>query len=325
MPHDRTGGETQVSAVLRPKLGSHRSERRIEDWSRAQHGIVTLGQLRELGLSARAVGHRVTAGRLHRVHRGVFAVERPTRAGHWMAAVLAGGPGAALSHRSAAELWGLADTGAGPVDVTVRGTARRRPGIEVHSAALADRDLSVRDRIPCTALPRTLLDLAATSDRRVVERAIDRAEELRVFDLEEVTELLTRSRGQRGARGLATALAAYAGPIVTRSEAEERFLALVNEAGLPTPEVNAWIPLPAGGGYSPDFLWRAHRLIVEVDGRAHHARRRAFEHDRERDRRLALAGFETRRYAAAEVLGNPLRVALEIERFLAPSAGPQAC
>lgn len=321
MPDDRILGETQVSDAIRPKLGSHRSDRRIDDWSKAQHGIVTLGQLEAIGLSGRAVGHRVTAGRLHRVHRGVFAVERPTREGHWMAAVLAAGPGAILSHRSAAALWGLVDEGRGPVDVTVRGTARRRPSIEIHSAALADRDLSVRDRIPCTALPRTLLDLAATVDRRVVERAIDRAEELRVFDLDEIAELLTRSRGQRGASGLAAALADHSEPIVTRSVAEARFLAIVRRWRLPKPEVNVWIPLPEGGGYRPDFLWRDRKLIVEVDGRSHHSLRRAFEHDRRRDRRLLEAGYVTVRFAARQVLEESAGVGDELRTLLSRADG----
>lgn len=177
--------------------------------------------------------------------------------------------------------------------------------------------MTIRDGIPCTALPRTLLDVAAVVDRRTLQRTIDRAEELRRFDLTAIQELLARSRGQRGAHLLKTALATHAGPTFTRSEAEERFLAVIESHRLPQPEINAWIPLDEGSGYSPDFLWRTPGLIVEIDGRTHHARRAAFEHDRQRDRRLALAGFETRRYAASEVFETPDRVAREVTAFLA--------
>jgi very-short-patch-repair endonuclease len=272
----------------------------------------------DLGLSERAVNDRVASGRLQRLHRGVFAVDRPSPAGWWMAAVLAVAGHAVLSHRSAASLWSLVPDRRAPVDVTVpHGKTRSRPGIEIHrSSTLIAEDVTVRDRIPCTALPRTLLDLATVVDRRALRRTIDRAEELRLFDLTAIQRLLARSRGQRGAHLLEATIATLAGPTFTRSEAEERFLAAIERHHLPQPEINAWIPLEEGNGYSPDFLWRDARLIVEIDGRAHHARRSAFEHDRKRDRRLALAGFETRRYAASEVFEAPDRVAREVRTFL---------
>jgi len=236
-----------------------------------------------------------------------------------MAAVLAVGDLTVLSHRSAAALWGLIDDKRTDVDVTVPSDGTRsRPGIVVHGGATLDtNDRTIRDGIPCTALPRTLLDLAAVVDRRTLRRTIDRAEQLRLFDLTAIHRLLARSRGRRGAHRLKAALATHAGPTFTRSEAEERFLAVIERHHLPHPEINAWIPLEEGSGYSPDFLWRAARLIVEIDGRAHHARRSAFEHDRKRDRRLALAGFESRRYAASEVFETPDRVAREVAAFLA--------
>jgi very-short-patch-repair endonuclease len=280
--------------------------------------VITLAQLVDLGLSERAVNDRVATGRLRRLHRGVFVVDRPSRTGCWLAAVLAVGGQAVLSHRSAAALWGLAEDHRATVDVTVpHGRTRSRPGIEIHRGeALIVEDVTVQDGIPCTALPRTLLNLAATVDRRTLRRTIDRAEELRLFDLTAIQGLLARSRHRRGAHRLKAALANHVGPTFTRSEAEERFLAVIGDHHLPHPEINAWIPLDEGSGYSPDFLWRDACLIVEIDGRAHHARRVAFEHDRKRDRRLALAGFETRRYAASEVFETPDRVAREVHAFL---------
>jgi len=231
-----------------------------------------------------------------------------------MATVLASGPGSLLSHRSAAALWGLRSDSRSRVDVTVSGsTGRVRAAIDTHSGVgIADRDIDSRDDIPCTSLARTLLDLAGVVDRPALARALDRAEELQVFDLGAVDEVLERCKGRHGTVALRAVLADYAGPAITRSVAEERFLAIVSEAGLPRPRVNEWIPLGDGEGYRPDFLWREASLIAEVDGRTHHARRHAFRHDRRRDRRLALAGFQTCRYAAAEVFETPDRIVREL-------------
>ncbi|HYI98126.1 MAG TPA: DUF559 domain-containing protein [Thermoleophilaceae bacterium] len=190
------------------------------------------------------------------------------------------------------------------------------PGIAVHRTdALDPGDVTLRSAIPCTSLARTLLDLAAVVDRRALERALGRAEELRSFDLRAIRAVLDRHPGRRGAGVLNSVLATYS-TSVTRSDAEERFLALVKTNGLPRPSVNTWIPLEEGNGYSADFLWREAHLIVEIDGRAYHAKREAFTDDRQRDRRLALAGFETRRYAASELIDEPARVITELRAFL---------
>lgn len=239
-----------------------------------------------------------------------------------MAAVLACGDGAVLSHRSAAALWGFGE--ARPrTDVSApRRAGRSRAGIAVHRAdTLDEEDKTVLNHIPCTSAPRTLLDLAAVVDRRTLERAVDRAEELRLFDLHALYELLCRHPRRRGRRALATILADYDRSTATRSVAEERMLALTSGAGLPRPRVNAWIALDDNTGYEADFLWPAARLIVEVDGRSHHARRDAFEHDRQRDRHLALAGYETRRYAAAELRSRPAEVVDELRQFLSLNPG----
>jgi hypothetical protein len=242
-----------------------------------------------------------------------------------MAAVLACGPNAVLSHRSAAALWGFCDPGA-RVDVSAPTRAgRSRAGIDVHRAGtLGPGELTVRERIPCTSPARTLLDLAAVVDRRPLERALDRAEELSVFDLDALHELLRRHPRRRGRRVLATVLAEYDGPTMTRSDSEELMLALVTRAGLPRPRVNAWIALDGNGGYEADFLWPDFRLIVEVDGRTHHAKRRAFAHDRRRDRRLALAGYATHRYASSELVRQPETVVGELRHFLSRRTGPIA-
>lgn len=307
-----------IAVEKRPEPAHGRSDRAIERWSEAQHHVITLAQLEQLGLSPRAARHRAAAGRLLRLHRGVYSVGRPSAHGRWMAAVLACGEGAVLSHRSAAALWEIHDSAHGPVDITVPTRAgRSRPGIAAHRAdALDPADVIRRSAIPCTSLARTLLDLAAILDARALKRAVGRAEELRAFDLGAIHEVLARYPGRRGTRALAAVLAAYSTPVITRSDAEERFLALLERSGLPLPNTNSWIPLEEGSGYSPDFLWREARLIVEIDGRAYHAKRQAFVDDRRRDRRLALAGFETRRYAASELVDDPDRVTAELRAFL---------
>jgi hypothetical protein len=188
------------------------------------------------------------------------------------------------------------------------------------STSLAPEDLIEVDGIPCTGYARTLLDLASEVDRRTLIRAIERAESLRQFDLEAIVRVVARNRGRRGTRKLIAALDGWTEPAIARSAAEERFIDLVERAGIPTPEVNAWVPLEHGSGYHPDFLWRDQGLIAEVDGRAYHARRRAFAHDRRRDRLLAVAGFRTIRYAAGEVMARPDAVAAELERLLAHRA-----
>jgi very-short-patch-repair endonuclease len=279
--------------------------------------VLTLAQLADLGLGQRGVSHRVATGRLVRLHRGVYAMGRPSQHGRWMAAVLACSPDGVLSHRSAAELWGLTARRAGAVHVTSTSRkGRRRPGLVVHAGGLDRDDIAVKDGIPCTSLARTLLDLAATVDRRTLERAIDQAETLRLFDLDAVHETVDRCAGARGVAALRSTLHAYDGPSVTASEAEERALKLIRDAGLPRPEVNAPLTLGDGTTYVADFLWRGAGLIVEVDGRDYHARRRSFEEDRVRDRRLALAGYETRRFSAREVFRHPGAVNDELAGLL---------
>ena len=274
-----------------------------------QHTVVSLLQLQSCGLSPSAVRERVASGRLVRIHRGVYAVGhgRLTLRGHWMAAVLAYGPGAVLSHRSAAALHGTRPDNRPKTDVTVPSpSARRRPGIVVHrSTTLRPADITTIDGIPCTSLARTLLDLADDVDRTGVERAVSQAEVLGIFDLREVEDVLSRATGRHGAGVLRSVLAEYDGPTLTEKELEARFLALCRAASLPKPEVNAWITLDDGIVYKVDFLWRAEHLVVETDGWGSHGTRQAFENDRRRDRRLRLAGWDVVRFTWRDVEREP--------------------
>jgi very-short-patch-repair endonuclease len=284
-----------------------------------QHGVVALWQLRALGLSDSAVHKRASAWRLHRVHRGVYAVGRRglTERGHWMAAVLACGPDAVLSHRAAAALLGLRPDNRSRIDVSVpRRAARSRAGIEVHvSETLRARDLTSWDGIPCTSVARTLLDLGDVVRRRDLERAVEQAEVLRVFDLRAVEDVLARAGPRRGAGLLRAVIDDSAEQGLTESELEEAFLELCRGAALPQPAVNAWIALE-DGMVKADFLWRAERLVVETDGHAFHGTREAFERDRRRDQLLTLAGFKIVRFTWRQVTIEPDAVAETIGALL---------
>jgi predicted transcriptional regulator of viral defense system len=287
----------------------------------SQHGVISRPQLQALGLAARGVLHRARRGRLHRVHPGVYALGHPllTYKGRWMAAVLACGPSAALSHRSAACLLGVRDDNRATIDVTSpRRAGREHDGISVHSGAtLLPRDVETVDGIPCTMLARTLLDLAEDGSAREVERAIEQAEVLRILDMRPIDDVLARANGRRGASTLRAVLAEMQlGSTITRNDLEEAFLTICRDISRPPGAVNAWIPYADGGGAEADFLWRAQRLIVEVDGRDVHTTRRAFEHDRRRDQRLMLLGWRIARFTWRQVLHEPSAVATTVKALL---------
>jgi REase_MTES_1575 len=227
-----------------------------------------------------------------------------------MAAVLAYGPKARLSHRSSAALHGIRPDNRPKIDVTLPSpSARSRRGIDVHrSTTLEPADVTEVDGIPCTTLPRTLLDLAEVVSERAVEKAVDQAEVLRIFDLRTVNEVLSRAAGRRGAAVLRRVLADYDGPTLTDQELEERFFALCRSASMPPPRVNEWITLDEGVTYKVDFAWRAERLAVETDGWSSHGTRQAFENDRRRDRRLSLAGWTVVRFTWRDVEQRPREV-----------------
>jgi very-short-patch-repair endonuclease len=261
-----------------------------------QHGVVSLEQLRDIGISSHAIAHRVRTGRLHRLHRGVYAVghARLTNEGRWKAAVLAIGPDAVLSHRSAAALWGLLPTQPSHPEVTVpgHGGRRRRKRIRLHrSTSLHPADTTLRMGIPVTTPVRTLADLRrCTSEDEF--RAAHRQAELRGYRL-----------GERHGEG----------PELTRSELERRFLRLCSRHGLSPPEVNVRI-----GNYLVDFLWRDARLIVETDGYRYHRGRAAFEYDYRRQARLIAAGFEVLRFTWSQVVDEPREVLGALRSRLEP-------
>jgi hypothetical protein len=291
-----------------------------------QHGVISLTQLLELGLSATAVHKRAASGRLHRVHRGVYALTPPSLLplnGRYLASVLACGPGAVLSHRSAADLLGLRKTDRAPIDVMVPAGVRRRfDGIDGHqSGTLTAADITIVDGIPVTTVARTALDLAAVVRRRAVERALDQAEMLEVFDLNALNDQLQRSPHHPGAPILKAVLEEHAaGTTVTWSELEELCLEVTRAAGVQPPELNAYVD-PGDGEppIRPDFVWRAQRVTVEADGFGSHKTRHAFEDDRRRDQRLIAAGWRPVRITERQLRNERDRiVALLIDLLRRP-------
>jgi predicted transcriptional regulator of viral defense system len=292
-------------------------QRAIQDVAARQHRMVSLPQLKALGLTASAVRNWVTGGKLRRVHQGVYAVGLAPISieGIYMAAVLACGPKAVLSHRSAAAHLGLRPCNRPKVDVTAPGrTGKGRKRIDVHRAAgLEERDVTKIRGIPCTTVARTLLDLAETIDRTALDQAIEQAEKLGLFDLTAVEDVLSRAGNRRGAGALRSALNAYTPePAFTRSRLEKRFLALCRAAGVPTPRTNN-----VTGADEVDFTWPDRRLIVEADSFRDHGTRAAFERDRRRDQRLAAAGWRVVRVTWRQVEEEPAEVAATLRTLLA--------
>jgi hypothetical protein len=231
-----------------------------------------------------------------------------------MAAVLAAGPGAVLSHRSAAALWDLRPNARGRVDVTAP-RQHLRPGIEVHRAALAPDEITTQNGIPVTTVARTLIDLAAVLPHPRLERAAERAEALRLTNVVPLDALLERHRGHRGTAALREIVTGRMQPALTRSELEDRFLTFLDAYGLTRPEVNADLHLD-GRWFEADFLWRDQRFIVELDGHQTHGTRAAFERDRERDRVLQARGWRIVRITWRQLHDNPDAVAADLARLL---------
>lgn len=297
----------------------------------SQHGLVTLEQLRSLGLNSAAVRRRVEKQLLHRIHRAVYAPIPSallTRNGLYMAAVLACGAEAVLSHRSAAALLRIRPSAHPRIEVTVpRRAARKHPGLEIHrSTTLTDRDRGSVQRIPCTTVARSLLDLAAVLPQRAIERAMDQAEIEGLFDLRALEAQLAANPHAAGHRLLRAVLAEHcAGSTFTWSELEERFLALVRRAGLPRPSVDFWIVLPDGEpAIRADFVWPEQRLVVETDGRATHSTRGKFERDRHNDHRLLLHGWRPVRFTWLQVTAHSARTAEALSALLALGPAPHS-
>lgn len=295
----------------------------IERLAARQRALVTRAQLLAQGVPAHAIGARVQAKRLRVLHRGVYGVG-PVAAPYAreLAAVLACGTHAVLSHRSAGWLWQLLpDPGdAMPVDISLPdGDRRRQRGIRVHRVCLQAEDLTTRDDIPLTTPARTIVDLAVMLSSRELEQVLAHAERENLIERRDLLAMVGKHSGRPGAPLLRALLESEGSPALTRSEAEERLLALIRKAQLPAPETNVRV-----GAYEVDFFWRRERLVVEVDGFAFHATTRKFENDRRRDGSLVASGLRVMRVTWRQLTSEPEAMLVRLaQTLIRPEAGSE--
>jgi Transcriptional regulator, AbiEi antitoxin/Protein of unknown function (DUF559) len=307
---------------IRPLTGAKSPDRPwdevISELAQGQHGVISRVQLIERGMKRRAIAGRLDRGQLHRLHHGVYKVgyRRISRRGRWMAAVLAAGEGAVLSHRSAARMWRLMPPAAEWPEVATARRRVRRSGIVVHESQIADDEWLVEDGIPVTSPFRTIYDLAAVVKMRELERAFHEAEALQLRDRVSLPMLLERYPGRRGTRKVRALLEPSEPEGFTRNDFEEAFRALVVDRGLPRPWMN--VPLSIRGRlFEVDALWEEQRVAVELDSHRIHGTRKKFESDKQRDRILQAEGYRTIRITWRQLQEEPdeivadLRLALE--------------
>ena len=233
-----------------------------------------------------------------------------------MAAVLAGGDGAVLSHCDAGAVWGILSSHRSRIEVTVGRKGRARPGIQFHCVRLPADEMTVVRGIPVTTVPRTVFDLAARQSRRRTERAIHEVEVRRLWDPLSLHDLIARHPGARGTVTLRATLADHAiGSTVTKEELEERVLAFLEQRGLPRPALNRPLWL-VDRWITPDCTWEEQMVIVELDGYAVHATRRNYEGDRSRDRALQAARWDVVRITWRQLLHEGDAVAADLRALL---------
>jgi very-short-patch-repair endonuclease len=300
-----------------PRSRTHRLDAAIGALAARQWGVVARSQLLDAGLSRTVIRARVRDARLLPLHPGVYAVGHAQlrREGHWLAAVLAVGPGAVLSHRDAAGLHDLRPANHARIDVTTAADRRSTARIHIHRTRSLDaQDIATVHGIPVTTVARTLVDLAGQLPRDHLARAVKEAERGRVFDLTAVEAAMARTRGRRGAghQALRDAIEEHValGFSATDSALEDAFLRLVRDGGLPSPAANALIE-----GFRVDAAWRAPRVAVELDGWHHHHTRHAFERDRRRDATLTAAGWRVVRFTYRQVTARPDDVTQTLRRL----------
>jgi hypothetical protein len=288
----------------------------VADLAKAQHGVVTRSQIVGLGVAGNTVDRWLRAGRLHRLVPGVYAVGHRaiTRRGRWMAAVLASGDGAVLSHRSATALYGAWGSGTGEIHVTVPRKLRSQPPIRRHFSVLPDDEVETVDDIPVTSASRAVLDLAAERGEAAAESALRELEYLGTYGKVPLPTLLARHPKHPGAQACREALEHLrndpGGRI--RSDLEEAFIAFLDAKGIPRPRLNPWLSL-GEDRIQVDCLWPEPRLIVELDDWKSHGTKRGFRKDRERDRRLGVAGYRVIRITEDQIRREPDSLAADLQ------------
>lgn len=304
-----------VGADIPTKRAPRPVDEAIARLAARQHGVVSRPQLLALGLGAGAIKHRVELGRLQVLHRGVYAVGHRAlrREAWWMAAVLAAGPDAVLSHRSAAELWRIRGTSRARIDVIVPCHRRSTARLDLHRVEVQLDEVTIEDGIPVTTPARTLLDLAAVVSQEHIQAAFNEAEVQRLTSPTSLDALVARYPRRAGIRAINAVLTqhrAIAAPIPTHV-LERRLLTLLDAHNLPRPQINR---LSDSGEL--DATWPEQRLIVECDGFATHGTRRAFEADRARDRELVVAGWRVIRITWRQLADEPETIARQLAALL---------
>jgi very-short-patch-repair endonuclease len=291
----------------------------LAELAKRQYGVVSQRQLRNLGYSEGAIARAASAGRLHRVHRGVYAVgySALSRQGQCLAAVLACGEGALLSHGSAAWIWGLSTRWLARPEATAPARGHIRATVLLHhSTILTEEDRAFCEEVPTTAVPRTLLDVAATRSPSYLEHSIERADRLGLLDVGAIDSLLGRCGRHLGRRPLRNALVLYRDPAMVRSRTERVFIDLIRRAGLPRPAVNTFV-----AGYEIDAYWEREQFAVELDGFETHGTRAAFERDPVRIENLKLAGIDAIRITARRLEREPDQVISTLRKLLEQRRG----
>jgi very-short-patch-repair endonuclease len=276
--------------------------------------VIARSQLLDLGFSPKAIKHRVSVGRLHPIHRGIYAVGLPslTPHGRWMAAVLACGDGAVLSHSSAAALWRIGSELRSVIELSLTSPSRRRrPGLRIHQRpSLKERDLTVEYGIPVTTPIQTLIDLSPRLDRRGVERMINEADKFDLVHPPELRRALDDRVGEPGVAVLRQILDRRTFRL-TKEELERRFLPLARKAGLPVPLTGQSV-----NEFEVDFYWADLGLVVETDGLRYHRTPAEQARDRLRDQAHTAAGLTQLRFTHEQVRYEPAYVV----RILAQTA-----
>jgi very-short-patch-repair endonuclease len=314
--------ESAKTVVEHPFSRTRGDDRSLSELARRQHGVVGRWQLMERGWSEEEIKWRLHAGRLHRLHAGVYSLtprQLVSRQGWWMAAVLASGPDALLSHWSAASLWLIRPNSRSRIDVTVLHRSRSAKAIYRHISQVPPDERSVKEGIPVTSVHRTIFDLAATSSIDDVVAMIKEAEYLSLYDKLSLWDLLDRYPGKRGSRNLRFSLKRITEEPTgrKRSKLEERFAPFLRRYHLPLPRFNDWIFL-GSKRYRADCHWPQRRLIVELDGWEGHSTRSAFQDDRARDRALKVAGYSVIHLTWAQLDSEPAEVAADLRALLQP-------
>jgi very-short-patch-repair endonuclease len=278
-----------------------------EAWALAenQHGVVSNDQLREVGYTPQAIYHRIRTGRLHPLHRGVYAVGRSnvTDHGRWMAAVLAC-DGSVISHSSAAALWRMGPEKRNQIELSLPSRSRRRrPGLEIHQRpSLQQRDITREYGIPCTTPIQTLIDMSLRLDRLGVERMINEADKYNLVYPPQIREALDEHAGEPGVAKLRRILDRRTFRL-TKEELERRFLPLARQSGLPTPLTGQFV-----NDFEVDFYWPDLGLVVETDGLRYHRTPAEQARDRLRDQTHTAAGLTPLRFTHEQVRYEPEHV-----------------